>query len=712
MSLDQYAPCPCGNGKKLKFCKCVDQPQEYEKIVKLMDGGQAVAAVDRINSLLKKTPNAAWLLALKGELALSMQEIDTFKETAQRFVKLKPDNPLALIMCAMAATFDGEPVQQVARHLLDGMSEAREALPGMTLAAIQLLISELNHRGQLCLVGFWADAFQALTGGEEPERSVLRDPSVNLLAKSPVVLHDDPPQVEWKERLAEVVSLTKSFRYAQAETKLRAILRDYPDQPGPLTHLLRAQLAQLDQEGAFTTATKLAENIQLPAEDRVFYKAVSLELQPERPGLQVKVCFKYCEIDSVERVEQLAASSELIQSGAGDATLEIRKYYGTLVGDEVPAKHVFGVLDRPVASSDTDGSAEADNGGPASSLATIAVFGKQTDKPARVLFMGHEYPAYQDTIDQLLDDLQLGPDQEGLPAQDDSTFYLDFLTRSRTNPSNPFDSVMQSHPEILVNELLNLPISGLGFQSPLQMAGDESQRTALLGFLSHFEGEQSIVVAPSVLEEIYQKLDLERPKFKLPAADEPVKIRNVLDLDRIAVANASDPQLQGIVTRTFSLGAYRAFTTAALEVRNRDSLAQNVQLNLTTLLGLMTTTENAEERIGYCAELESLAAAQGQSPGRFVLQRVNMLAALGRDGEAQTCLTEALRKYPEDPYLLSFVQQVMQSQGMGPPGAANPMVPPAAGQPGAAPAQDSGLVLPGQESGGQQGESKLWLPGS
>ena len=86
MTIDSYAPCPCGNGKKLKFCKCVEQPQELETIMRLAEGGQELAALDRINQLLAKTPNTAWLLAIKCELSLAMQEFETFRETAIRAI--------------------------------------------------------------------------------------------------------------------------------------------------------------------------------------------------------------------------------------------------------------------------------------------------------------------------------------------------------------------------------------------------------------------------------------------------------------------------------------------------------------------------------------------------------------------------------------------------------------------------------------------------
>jgi len=100
-SIDQYMPCVCGSGKKFKFCKCGANQHvaEVEKILRLMDGDQDLSALDRINGHLPKLPNAAWLYALKGKILLRLGEQTSFVEVAQRFHKLKPDNPMALVFC-------------------------------------------------------------------------------------------------------------------------------------------------------------------------------------------------------------------------------------------------------------------------------------------------------------------------------------------------------------------------------------------------------------------------------------------------------------------------------------------------------------------------------------------------------------------------------------------------------------------------------------
>ena len=95
MALDQYSFCPCGSGKKIKFCKCADNLQEMTKVERMMDGEQNVAALDRINQLLKTFPNDAWLHAMKCDLLLRLREIETLEEASAKFIRLQPENPLA-----------------------------------------------------------------------------------------------------------------------------------------------------------------------------------------------------------------------------------------------------------------------------------------------------------------------------------------------------------------------------------------------------------------------------------------------------------------------------------------------------------------------------------------------------------------------------------------------------------------------------------------
>src|SRR5690554_4760273 len=105
MTVDQYALCPCGNGKKIKFCKCKDSLPEMDRITTMLSGGQVVPALDRINRVLDEHPDAAWALAIKGRVLLDLREYDSLTQNAERFVRLQPNNPLALTQRAAAQVF-------------------------------------------------------------------------------------------------------------------------------------------------------------------------------------------------------------------------------------------------------------------------------------------------------------------------------------------------------------------------------------------------------------------------------------------------------------------------------------------------------------------------------------------------------------------------------------------------------------------------------
>ncbi|MEO8269539.1 MAG: hypothetical protein ABI557_07465 [Aureliella sp.] len=722
MPLDQYSPCPCGSGKKMKFCKCVEQPQDYEKLIRLIEGGQELAAMDRINQMLAKTPNAAWLLAIKGELALGMQELDSFKETANRFLKLKPDNPLALIMKSLASSLDEEPVENAAHYLLDGLAESRESLPAMALLAIDVLLQSLAKSDKLSLAGYWGEVQQMLQGDQRSEEpSVLQDQALNLITKVPTRLIDDPPGAAWKERLAEVVSLSRIFSFSQAETKLRSILRDFPDQPGPLSQLLRAQMAQLNQSGAHTTACKLAEHLELTPNDRAYFSALSYELASEQPSLQTEVIWRYAEIDSLDRVTESFAPLEHVEPIEGQIAAEIQNYYAMLVKDDVPARRVYTIFDGPVKSAaPADAAANtADDVTPrtiATAVATVVLFAKQTDKPARALLLGTQFPPHQLLVDQTLELLQLGNEIE-LSIEQGRRTYVEFISRPKMVLPQRETPTIDEAGKLLIDEFLQLPLKIFDGATPREAAEQERFRGQLAGLLCHLEGEQGLIVPIDCIANLYQQLGVERPANTVEITAGNIRITNIIDLDRLDLSQLSDAHLQGVLVRAMNLGASRVFYHCSMEVRNRASLADNPQMQIAALSGLKMLTNRLSEKIDYCSELVDRLQAVKAPVGKVVVELVQLLVAAGRTQEAEKAMMDATIANPEDPYLMSFMQYAMQQSGRGgmpagPRGADADELAHRLQQQSMHSEPSGGLVLPGQENSAATGESKLWLPGS
>ena len=96
-AMDAYAHCPCGTGKKIKFC-CPDLLEDFQKIQRMCDGEQYTAAQQHVDSLLQKERfgDRASLLALRSVLLRRRGEHEQAGDNARHFLEAHPDNPVAL----------------------------------------------------------------------------------------------------------------------------------------------------------------------------------------------------------------------------------------------------------------------------------------------------------------------------------------------------------------------------------------------------------------------------------------------------------------------------------------------------------------------------------------------------------------------------------------------------------------------------------------
>ena len=119
MPFDRYMPCPCGTGKKVKFC-CEDLLSELEAIQKMLEGEQRLACLEYIDKLLETHPDRACLLAIKILVHYEMQQNEPLEKTLQHFEEKHPENPIAAAERARSARILAarRPDRDVRRHRL------------------------------------------------------------------------------------------------------------------------------------------------------------------------------------------------------------------------------------------------------------------------------------------------------------------------------------------------------------------------------------------------------------------------------------------------------------------------------------------------------------------------------------------------------------------------------------------------------------------
>ena len=98
MAADPYVLCPCGSGKKLKFC-CGDILPDLQRGYRLREN-QPDAAVKIFRDLYRKFPDKEVVLRELTNTLFELGETDEARSVTVEFLKKHPDQPIALLSLA------------------------------------------------------------------------------------------------------------------------------------------------------------------------------------------------------------------------------------------------------------------------------------------------------------------------------------------------------------------------------------------------------------------------------------------------------------------------------------------------------------------------------------------------------------------------------------------------------------------------------------
>ncbi len=148
MSNNPYSNCPCGSGKKLKFC-CSDILPDLQRISRLQEN-QPEAAEKQLRDLLVKFPNREVLVAELCDLLRQMNRDEECREILTAFLKQHPDHPRGLMwLSRLALTLDGFEASRRLIHRTFQISSRTMPLEMAQLAHLIGLnmISDLEYMG-------------------------------------------------------------------------------------------------------------------------------------------------------------------------------------------------------------------------------------------------------------------------------------------------------------------------------------------------------------------------------------------------------------------------------------------------------------------------------------------------------------------------------------------------------------------------------------
>ena len=376
-----------------------------------------------------------------------------------------------------------------------------------------------------------------------------------------------------------------------------------------------------------------------------------------------------------------------------------------LLDEEVPPKLAF-VCVEPVLQEQF-AELEASRSG-----SWLAYYGKQTDKPARLISLEPPIGSRRIILERIKKELDVGSLNrvllEKLPSSYLSQVTASVMLRKQVAPERRL-ALNDATRQLVLDGFLDYPQECLSGKTPREAAGDASLKIKLAALLLHWQGSSTSSLTDDQFKQLHQQLNLQVPK--LSSSQDVLDFvggasyfwTDLSDIDPNSLIQLMQSALSRGVTSIFDSLAQRSEQMQWPEEFKVS--AEYTQLNLRTRT--VTDPNDAEKLLKRIVEL----GKQLEVPiGNAVLERVEVLNMLGRNTESRQFLEQSLRENPNDPVLLQFMQMAMmrQQQAMRARG----------GEVASSQAASSGLWTPGQSDepqqsagGGSGGGSKLWIPG-
>lgn len=719
MTVDTYAVCPCGSGKKIKFCKCKDSVGELDRILKMVEGGQVVPALDRLSKILVEHPDAAWALAIRGRLLLDLREYDSLSENAERFIRLQPSNPLALTQRAAALLFRGK-VDEANDSLLEALTESGRDVDAFVLDVGSVLAFSLAQGGEFLTARVYATLAMMAQGyeGGQTAMQVLRQlnsaPTISQLLKAIPKAIARPSDAEWGERYDEAAGLLRSNKVMLAQSKFESLRRTVSSEPAILTGLLTCAIWRGDEQGQSDLLLKLSGCESLSFDERSRYLAMSALTQPEMPQLSIKILQLNADIDQADTVEMAFTADSRFVPLPADMLAGMRTSE-----DDIPPRAGFQVLDRD--KPDTDGLPPANQVPEA--IGMVFVYGRQTDRAARV--------EVQDVRERDLNEVRtrvssaLGEsvtitqsDGEPMPLLVAVQPAI-AMVRFQAKPTEAEKLQSEITRDRMPRAIATLPLGILGGATLADSAADDSkllQRTALVRIIEHYD-----VIASrgeEILNDLRQLAGIEaQPTLKLTEHD--VETVENEDLNRVDPSDLDGEALIYLLQRAQQISATPAIRKLASHLIVSDLPEEQRPAKLLAYMSLVNVATDAEDAIANLESAKAFAEQNNYSTANLLLSEVSLRLSIG-DGEGfQAAIQQLTTRHSKDPETMARLQQLLMQYGLIRPDGSPRSAPGGSALAGApAPsASSSGLWTPdgptGPPSGNKSdgGGSKLWVPG-
>ena len=729
MSVDMYAVCPCGSGKKIKFCKCKSSVHQLDEVLQMVEGGQMVPALDRMSSILAEDPEAAWVLAIRGRLLMELREYDSLAENAERFIRLQPSNPLAITQRAASKLFQAD-LDGATEDMLEALTESGQDVDSFVLDVAGVLAFSLTQAGVYltarvyATLGIMAQEYEGTQTSLQVLRSINQSPMVNGYLKQIPEPKPRPADAPWAERFDEALTLLRSNKVTLAESKFESLQRVAPESPAVIGNLLTCAIWRGDVDAQVSRLKKLSECDSLSDDERIAYRAMSVLVDPKMSEISVATVTLRAEVDNADEANMAMQAADRLLAYPPEALQNFRTSE-----EDVPPKAAFAIADRDIPEVET-GVPQPD--AVPESLGMAILFGKQTDRAARIEVLS----VRADQKDAVLQTLRSVDDSLTWDEEADGQMPLVLLAdpalvplRLKAKPEEVrgMQDAIAAHRVPHTLTTVPLPIlDGSGLQSA---AEDDSLRMARTVVVRIIEQYDSIAGdRPELLARVRELSGVaDRPPLTVSA--EQVETIDNIDLDRVEPGSLDLDSLLYLLQRARQIGSSATGRRMASEIISRDVDAEKAEIKAFAYTAAIAAEKDPSRALELIEESKAFAEKHSLDNPQTYFAELALRLTIG-DGEGfQKVLQTITDKYQNNPEIMARLQQMLMQYGLlrpdgSPRGApapgsalgSSPGMPGAAADPAAGgggglwtPDQGSPSAAPPPASGG--GGSKIILPG-
>jgi tetratricopeptide (TPR) repeat protein len=695
MAIDPYALCPCGSGKKLKFC-CSDVVGDIEKIHRMIEGDQPRAALRHVEQTLASHPDRASLLDLKATLELSLEDLEAAQRTVERLVAKHPDSPTALA-CRALLLAETNQAAAAAASLQRALALVDREMPQRVFEAIGAVGGALLESGHVVAAQayLW---FHAAIAPKEDTRAYQAIISLNHYSGLPLLLRDQlrfrrwPDDAPWRAEAEQATRLVDNGKWQEAVGVIDHLGQQYGADPTLVFN--RALLGGwLADDRSLVAGLHAYAELDVPLDDAIEAEAIAQLLDPE---------LKEAPIDTVLQTYTVNDEDELVRILSSDRRFQRLKTNPETFAhtDGPPPRHSFAQFDRPLPESSADLPRDA----VPRLVVILAIFGRQTDRPEQLQLTADKGPAFESAIHKLK---EIAGDSLGDLLEENVVGHISPTEQAlnlrwqfpRDTPADLRRRLLaEERRAAIVERWPSLPRPALGGKTPREAAGDAGLRLPLMAAVLILEQGSGTGRDAEAIAHLRRDLGLPQPEPIDPGSESVSGLR-LSRVPQLKMDLVSDDDLVQLYRRSLMTAATAAIACLAQEAVRRPSLAGRIPPN-EAYQRWIATEHDPDRALALIDAARERSRSAGESTAAWELVELELHLTSGNGEQAKETLARIEQEHLDDPQVAAALYQLLYQTGAIRPGAV-PSPPDVDEEPLAAVA-----------SGPEPAEGRIWTPDS